>query len=102
MSNNIQVNTQTLRDAAAFISDKNQRLYDTLDQIQQKVDYLAGGTWTGDASDAIDKKIKAFKANHFQQYKDAVDRFHTALLRLAERYESTESTIENNANAFQS
>jgi len=99
--NNISINTQTLRDAQIYIADKNQRLSDTLDLIHNKVDQLVGGSWDSDAGRAIEQKIKAFKANHFQQYKDAIDRFQRALLILAEKYEQTESTIENNANSFQ-
>lgn len=100
--NNISVNTQTLRDAQIFIADKNQRLTDTLDSIHNKIDLLVGGTWDSDAGRAIEQKIKTFKANHFQQYKEAIDRFQRALLALAEKYEQTESAIESNANAFQS
>jgi len=100
--NNIAVNTQTLRDAQIFIADKNQKLTDTLDSIHNKIDQLVGGTWDSDAGRAIEQKIKTFKANHFQQYKEAIDRFQRALLALAEKYEQTETAIESNANAFQS
>ena len=99
----IQVNTQTLRDAADYIRDKNQSLYDTLDQIHNKITALAGDgdAWDSDAARTIETKIKKFKSTRFGNYKDAIDRFHRALLNHAERYEQTESAIESNANAFQ-
>ena len=103
MANQIKVNTQTLRDAASYIQDKNNRLYDTLDQIHNLITRLAGDgdAWDSDAARAIEKKIIAFRGNHFSAYKDEIDNFQRALVNHAERYEIAEGAIESNANAFQ-
>ena len=98
--NKIRISTQTLRDTAQYVRDRNLQLENTLNEVRSKVTAL-DNTWKSDAGDEIRRKITAFSNNHFNQYKEVVESYATYLVTTADMYEATETKSESNASAFQ-
>ena len=96
--NNVSINTQALEDCANKIRAKNGLLKQALEDIERTVDTLVGGAYISDAATAIEGKMRTFKTNNFEKFYNAVEAFGTALITTKERYETAESSLEQNAN----
>jgi len=98
--NKILISTQTLRDTAQYVRDRNAKLESTLNDVRNKVTQL-NNTWKSDAGEEIRRKITAFGNNHFNQYKEVVESYAKYLVTTADTYEALEGKTEGNAKSFQ-
>lgn len=98
MADSIVINTQTLIDTAGKIRNINNNLDTRLRNINAAMDNLKA-TWKSDAGDDIRAAMKAMEP-HFEEYKKVVEYYARFLDETARSYESTETAIQTNANAF--
>ena len=96
MADSIQISTQELRDAATKISDLNKKLNEDLTSINSSMNDLES-TYQSDASTEIRKRMNAMKPT-FEKYNTIIAEYVTFLNQTAQNYESTEETVEKNAN----
>lgn len=88
----IKVSTQEIRNVASDISEANKRLVNLLDAVHADAKGLVNNAWTSDAATDFVKKLDAFKARTFDNYKNFTEEYASFLLRTADKYEKTEET----------
>lgn len=98
MADGILVTTQVLSDTAKDIRTINGELDSKLADINKEMNSLQN-TWKSDAANDIRAAMNALKPK-FEQYKNVVESYAKFLDATVQNYESTESTIQNNASAF--
>ena len=98
MADSIQISTQVLVDTAAKVRDINAALDGKLADINKSMNDLEA-TWKSDAASDIRAAMNAMKPR-FEEYKNVVESYAKFLVNTAQNYESTESAIQTNANAF--
>lgn len=98
MADSIQISTQVLMDTAESVRNINTTMDDKLAEINKSMDALQA-TWKSDAGNDIRQAMNDMKPR-FEQYKNVVESYAKFLVNTAQSYESTESAIQTNANAF--
>lgn len=95
----VKVNTQTLKDTAQEIRNINESLDSKLEEIRKGMNNL-NSTWKSDSATAITDAINNLASTSFVEYKNTVDSYAKFLDGAAESWETTETSIEANANQF--
>lgn len=98
MADSIKISTQVLRETAGTINRINGTMDDKLKEINKKMNDLRN-TWKSDAGDDIRAAMNALNPR-FEKYKEIVSKYSEFLVRTAQDYETTETTIQNNAGQF--
>ena len=98
MADGIQISTQVLIDTAAKVRTINSTLDDKLTNINNKMQSLSS-TWNSDAAEEIRKAMLNMRPK-FDHYKEVIDSYAKFLDTTAQSYESTETAIHKNAEAF--
>lgn len=98
MADSILVSTQVLLDTAKKVQTINGVLDQKLQDINKAMNDLES-TWRSDAARDIRAAMNALKPR-FEEYKTVVDSYAQFLNTTAQNYETTESSVQNNANAF--
>lgn len=95
----IKVSTGALRSTSSSVKTINGSLYNNLSDIQAKMQSLRS-SWQSEAADAIQTKFNATAQKYFEAYKQIIDNYCVFLEHAAETYETTETSIKTNAEAF--
>ena len=98
MADNINVSTQVLMDTAEKVRNINNTIDSKLADINKSMNDLEA-TWKSDAANDIRAAMNAMKPR-FEEYKAVIESYAKFLVNTAQSYESTESAIQTNANAF--
>ena len=98
MADSIKISTQVLKDTAKKVRDINTALDEKLQECNKEMNSLEN-SWKSDAASQIRAKMNALKPR-FAEMKATVESYATFLDNTAQSYESTESAILTNANAF--
>ena len=98
MADSIKISTQVLTDTAKKVRDINNILDEKLAECNKEMNSLES-TWKSDAASEIRAKMNALKPR-FEEMKAVVESYAKFLDTTAQSYESTESAILTNANAF--
>ncbi|MGN0179457.1 MAG: pore-forming ESAT-6 family protein [Monoglobaceae bacterium] len=98
MADGIQISTQVLMDTAEKVRSINNTLDSKLEEINKNMNDL-DATWKSDAATEIRAAMNALKPR-FEEYKSVVESYAKFLVNTAQSYESTESAIQANAEAF--
>jgi len=96
---NINVTPEELDIQAGRVDTIAINMRDHLDNILQKIDDLAGGTWQSPASEETERKIKAFALSHYDEFENKMKDFAASLRSIAEIYRSTDATQQSNASS---
>ena len=98
MADTIQISTQVLLDTAEKVRNINSTLDSKLADINKSMNDLEA-TWKSDAASDIRAAMNAMKPR-FEEYKNVVESYAKFLVNTAQSYESTESAIQANVQAF--
>lgn len=98
MADTIQISTQVLLDTASKVRNINSTLDGILADINKGMSDL-NATWKSDAASDIIAAMNALQPR-FEEYKNVVESYAKFLVNTAQSYESTESAIQTNAQAF--
>lgn len=98
MADSIQVTTQVLVDTADKVRTLNSTLDQKLADINKSMNDLEA-TWKSDAATDIRAAMNALKPR-FEEYKNVVESYAKFLVNTAQNYDTTESTVQNNAGQF--
>ena len=98
MPEGINVSTQVLLDTAVKVRNCNNAMDEKLTTINQKMNDLES-SWKSDAANDIRSAMNALRPK-FEEYKNVVESYAKFLTDTAQRYETTVTTIQNNANQF--
>lgn len=98
MADSIKISTQVLVDTAGKVRSINDALDQKLADINKNMNDLEA-TWKSDAAEDIRAAMNALKPR-FEEYKAVVESYAKFLVNTAQSYESTESSIQSNANQF--
>lgn len=98
MADSIKISTQVLRDTSEKVNKINASMDTALADINKKMNDLET-TWKSDAASDIRAAMNALKPR-FAQYKEVVNSYSKFLVTTAQNYETTETSIQNNASAF--
>lgn len=98
MADSITISTQVLLETAEKVRNINTNLDNDLADINKEMNNLEA-TWKSDAGTDIRAAMNALKPR-FEQYKTTVEAYAKFLVNTAQNYESTESAVQQNANAF--
>lgn len=94
----IKISTQVLTDTAARVRQINATLTGKLDEINQTMQNLQS-TWRSDAAEDIRSAMLAMKPR-FEQYNGVVESYAKFLVNTAQSYETTEQTVQSDAQTF--
>lgn len=98
MADAIKISTQVLVDTATKVRNINDALDSKLKDINTNMNNLES-TWKSDAANDIRAAMNALKPR-FEEYKSVVESYAKFLNNTAQNYETTETTVQNNASAF--
>ena len=98
MADSIKISTQVLMDTAEKVRNCNKSMDEKLADINKNMNDLEA-TWKSDAATDIRSAMNALKPR-FEEYKNVIESYAKFLVNTAQSYESTESAIQTNANAF--
>ncbi len=84
---------------AGRISQVNQQMYDSLQEMKREMNRLEG-SWISDAGNLIVAKFNVF-SERFEKQKDVIDAYVKFLNLTVSSYESIESAIKTNATTLQ-
>ena len=98
MADSIKVSTQVLVDTAKKIRDCNTKMDQKLADCNKEMNNLEAN-YKSDAATDIRAAMNALKPR-FEEYRTVVESYAKFLDRTAQSYEATETSIQNNANAF--
>lgn len=98
MADTIKISTQVLNDTAKQVRDINVIMDEKLVQINKNMNDLES-TWKSDAATDIRNAMNALKPR-FEDYKAVVESYAKFLDDTAQSYETTETSIQANANQF--
>ena len=100
MAGPIKISTQEVRSTATRVRTLNGSLNDRLKEIQSQMTSLKS-SWQSEGSEAIQSKFQAAANKYFSEYQKVVESYSKFLEQaVAEGYETTETAITGNANAF--
>ena len=90
MSNNLKIDTETIKSVAATIKSQNEQLYNTLKQSEATVQSLPT-IWSGAAAENTVQAYQAFAKKYFDQYHSKMEEYVKFLNNIAaEGYAQTE------------
>lgn len=98
MADEIKVSTQVLLDTAEKVRTINTTMDGKLADINKTMNDLES-TWRSDAATDIRAAMNALKPR-FEEYKTVVESYAKFLVNMAQSYDVTETSIQNNAGAF--
>ncbi len=98
MADSIKISTQVLMDTAEKVRNCNKSMDEKLADINKNMNDLEA-TWKSDAANDIRSAMNALKPR-FEEYKNVIESYAKFLVNTAQSYESTESAVQTNANAF--
>lgn len=98
MAEGIQITLGELTRVAGNIRTLNSSLTACLEECRSQMNGLAND-WSSDASETIRAKFNAHAA-HFEEYRAVIDSYAKFLDDTATAYETTENSINSNANLF--
>ena len=98
MADSIQVTTQVLVDTASTVRSLNTTLDDKLKEINKNMNDLEA-PWKSDAATDIRAAMNALNPR-FEEYKSVVESYAKFLVNTAQNYDTTETTVQNNAGQF--
>ena len=98
MADSIQVTTQVLVDTASTVRSLNTTLDDKLKEINKNMNDLEA-TWKSDAATDIRAAMNALNPR-FEEYNSVVESYAKFLVNTAQNYDTTETTVQNNAGQF--
>lgn len=98
MADSIKISTQVLVDTASKVRSINDNLDSKLKDINTNMNNLES-TWKSDAATDIRAAMNALKPR-FEEYKSVVESYAKFLTNTAQNYDTTETTVQNNASAF--
>lgn len=98
MADGIHISTQVLMDTADKVRSINTSLDNKLTDINKSMNDLET-TWKSDAANDIRAAMNALKPK-FEEYKSVVESYAKFLVDTAQSYESTETAVQANADAF--
>lgn len=95
----INISLDQVLETARTIKTLNNQLSVRLDEIKKEMNSLQS-TWQSEASNTIITNFNKLESK-FQDYKNVIDSYGTFLESTVDSYTQTESSINNNASAFQ-
>ena len=95
----INISLEQVLETAKNIKTLNNQLALRLDEIKKEMNSLQS-TWQSEASNTIITNFNKLESK-FQDYKKVIDSYGTFLESTVDSYTQTESSINNNASAFQ-
>lgn len=95
----IRISTAEVSQTAGTIRTLNDSLTAKLEDIQNQMHSLES-TWQSPAGQNIRQKFDALANKAFGNYRDIINAYATFLDNTVASYEQTETTINNNADAF--
>ena len=95
----INISLDQVLETARTIKTLNNQLAARLDEIKKEMNSLQS-TWQSEASNTIITNFNKLESK-FQDYKNVIDSYGTFLESTVDSYTQTESSINNNASAFQ-
>ena len=98
MADSIKISTQVLVDTAEKVRNCNKNMDERLADINKAMNDLEA-TWKSQGANSIREAMNAMKPR-FEQYKNVVESYAKFLVSTAQSYETTESTVNTNANQF--
>lgn len=98
MADGIKISLDEVSQTAATIRTLNTSMMTTLDNVKKEINALSA-TWKSDAGDNIRTRFNTMSAS-FEEYRKIVDSYATFLDDTVNTYETTENTINANADAF--
>ncbi len=98
MADSIKISTEVLTSTAQKVRNCNNVMDEKLADINKKMNDLEA-TWKSDAANDIRAAMNALKPK-FAEYKNVIESYAKFLVNTAQNYETTESTVQSNANAF--
>lgn len=98
MADSIKISTQVLTETAEKVRAINKNLDEKLADINKNMNDLEA-TWKSDAATDIRAAMNGMKPK-FEEYKNVIESYAKFLVNTAQSYESTESAVQTNANAF--
>lgn len=99
MAEGIKISLDEVSSTAATIRTLNNSMNLSLENIKKEMNNLSS-TWQSDAGETIRARFNTMSAS-FEEYKKIVDSYATFLDDTVATYETTENTINANADAFQ-
>lgn len=98
MADSIKISTQVLTDTAQKVRNCNTNMDKLLADINKSMNALEA-TWKSEAAEEIREAMNNMKPK-FEEYKNVIESYAKFLVNTAQSYESTESSLHSNANAF--
>ncbi|MBR3833412.1 MAG: WXG100 family type VII secretion target [Lachnospiraceae bacterium] len=98
MAEGIKISLDEVSSTASTIRTLNTSMNATLESIKKEMNNLSS-TWQSDAGETIRTRFNTMSAS-FEEYKKIVDSYATFLDDTVSTYETTENTINSNADAF--
>lgn len=98
MADTIKISTQVLAETATKVRNINTAMDEKLEQINKNMNDLES-TWKSDAATDIRAAMNALKPR-FEEYKAVVESYAKFLDQTAQSYETTETSVQANANQF--
>ncbi|MCR1840074.1 pore-forming ESAT-6 family protein [Murimonas intestini] len=99
MAGSLTITTDELRTASKNVTDLNGQLSERLEDIRRKLNSLKN-TWESEGADEVMQQFNNLNPK-FDQYKRIVDSYADFLMKTAEQYEVTESTVKKNAGTLE-
>jgi len=99
MAGSLTITTDELRTASKNVTDLNGQLSERLEDIRRKLNSLKN-TWESEGADEVMQQFNNLNPK-FDQYKRIVDSYVDFLMKTAEQYEVTESTVKKNAGTLE-
>ena len=98
MMEGINISLAEVSRVAASIRTINENLKNKLHEMKKEVDGLAS-SWQSDAAETIRSRMNAF-APRFEEHYKVVESYATFLDHTVTAYDTTETTLNNNASMF--
>ena len=96
----IEISLEQVRQVAQTISGLNRSLEERLNEITRDMKSLQE-SWKSPAAETIQNKFTSYSQKYFDTYKNVIDSYVNFLNKtVADNYEQTEATINNNASQF--
>lgn len=95
----IKISLDEVSGTATTIRTLNNSMTQTLENIKQEMNNLSA-TWQSDAGETIRARFNTMSSS-FEEYRKIVDSYAAFLDDTVSTYETTENTINANADAFQ-
>ena len=95
----ISISLEQVLETARNIKSLNTQIVTRLNEIKREMNSLES-SWQSESSTTIRANFNKLEAK-FENYKDIIDSYGTFLENTVEDYSTTESSINNNASAFE-